>query len=71
MIVGVPKETTPGERRVGLVPDAMKVLSELGIEVVVQTGAGFESASDPWRTTPVLRGRAVRTYVLKNAENTF
>ncbi len=43
MIVGVPKETTPGERRVGLVPDAMKVLSELGIELVVQTGAGTES----------------------------
>jgi NAD(P) transhydrogenase subunit alpha len=46
LIVGVPKETTPGERRVGLVPDAMKVLSELGIELVVQTGAGLESGFD-------------------------
>ncbi|MGE4607207.1 MAG: NAD(P)(+) transhydrogenase (Re/Si-specific) subunit alpha, partial [Myxococcota bacterium] len=46
MIVGVPKETTPGERRVGLVPDALKVLSELGIELVVQTGAGLESGFD-------------------------
>jgi len=46
LIVGVPKETTPGERRVGLVPDALKVLSEIGIELVVQTGAGLESGFD-------------------------
>jgi len=43
VIVGVPKETTTGERRVALVPDAMKQLSELGIQLVVQTGAGREA----------------------------
>ncbi len=46
MIVGVPKETTPGERRVALVPDAMKVLSDLGVELVVENGAGVEAGFD-------------------------
>ena len=43
MIVGVPKEVTPGERRVALVPDSIGPLTKLGPEVVVQSGAG-ESA---------------------------
>jgi NAD(P) transhydrogenase subunit alpha len=40
MIVGVPKETVPGERRVALVPDLVAKLSKAGVEVVVQAGAG-------------------------------
>ena len=40
MIVGVPKETAAGERRVALVPDAVKPLKAKGIELLVQTGAG-------------------------------
>jgi H+-translocating NAD(P) transhydrogenase subunit alpha len=40
MRVGVPKETAPGERRVALVPEVVKRLSGLGLEVVVQAGAG-------------------------------
>ena len=39
MIVGVPREIAPGERRVALVPDALRALGE-GVEVVVQAGAG-------------------------------
>jgi NAD(P) transhydrogenase subunit alpha len=40
MIVGVPKETTPGERRVALVPDVIPKLAKAGLEVVVEPGAG-------------------------------
>ena len=46
MRVGVPKETAQGERRVALVPEAVRRLT--GFEVVVEAGAG-ESAgfADP------------------------
>lgn len=40
MIVTVPKETAPGERRVALVPDLIPKLLKTGLEVVVQSGAG-------------------------------
>ena len=40
LIVGVPKETAAGERRVALVPDAVKPLKAKGIELLVQAGAG-------------------------------
>jgi len=38
--VGAPKETTPGERRVALVPDVAQRLAKLGVEVLLETGAG-------------------------------
>ena len=41
MIVGVPKETYPGERRVALVPMVIPALVKAGFEVVVQAGAGI------------------------------
>jgi NAD(P) transhydrogenase subunit alpha len=40
MIVGVPKETFPGETRVSLVPAALGPLRNKGLEVIVETGAG-------------------------------
>ncbi len=40
MIVGVPKETAPNERRVALVPDLVPKLKRAGLEVVVQPDAG-------------------------------
>src|SRR6266403_1770468 len=40
MIVGVPRETFPGERRVALVPAVIPSLTKAGLEVVVETGAG-------------------------------
>jgi NAD(P) transhydrogenase subunit alpha len=43
MIVGVPKETIPGERRVALVPELVAKLTKAGLEVVVQQGAGAEA----------------------------
>src|SRR6185437_16397077 len=43
MKVGVPKATASGERRVALVPDSTKRLSEAGVDVVVESGAGAEA----------------------------
>src|SRR3989475_2740833 len=40
MIVGVPRETFPGERRVALVPAAIPNLTKAGLEVLVEAGAG-------------------------------
>ena len=43
MIVGVPKETYPGETRVALVPAIIPSLQKEGMEVQVEAGAGMES----------------------------
>jgi NAD/NADP transhydrogenase alpha subunit len=40
MKIGVPKETDAGERRVALVPEAVKKLVAQDLEVLVQRGAG-------------------------------
>src|SRR6266436_2438096 len=62
MIVGIPRETYPGERRVALVPAVIPGLLKAGFEVVVEAGAGTEAAFPdadysargakilPWRT---------------------
>ena len=41
MIVGVPKEIYPGERRVALVPAVIPNLKKAGMDVVVEAGAGL------------------------------
>lgn len=43
MIAGVPKETFPGERRVAMVPADVARLAKLGLEVVIEAGAGSEA----------------------------
>src|ERR1700720_260977 len=43
MIVGVPRETFPGERRVALVPSVVPTLAKSGLEVVIEAGAGLEA----------------------------
>ncbi|HEV2523463.1 MAG TPA: Re/Si-specific NAD(P)(+) transhydrogenase subunit alpha [Candidatus Acidoferrales bacterium] len=43
MIVGIPRETYPGERRVALVPIVIPNLAKAGFEVVVEAGAGVEA----------------------------
>jgi NAD(P) transhydrogenase subunit alpha len=40
MKVGVAKETAPGERRVALVPEALGKLTQAGLEILVEAGAG-------------------------------
>jgi NAD(P) transhydrogenase subunit alpha len=43
MIVGVPREIFPGERRVALVPAVLPSLAKVGLEVVVEAGAGAQA----------------------------
>jgi proton-translocating NAD(P)+ transhydrogenase subunit alpha len=43
MIVGVPRESFPGERRVALVPGVVPNLAKAGMEVVVEAGAGYQA----------------------------
>ena len=40
MLIGIPKETFPGERRVAMVPTAVATLAKKGIEVLIETSAG-------------------------------
>src|SRR5881628_4177988 len=44
MKIGVPKETMPGETRVGLVPETVGRLAKAGNTLVVERGAGVASA---------------------------
>jgi H+-translocating NAD(P) transhydrogenase subunit alpha len=68
MVVGVPREIAPGERRVALVPDVVKRLRGNGIDVVVEAGAGEgalipdalytdagASVGDPWSADVVVK----------------
>jgi H+-translocating NAD(P) transhydrogenase subunit alpha len=43
VIVGVPKESFPGERRVAVVPSVIPSLNKVGLEVVMEQGAGLEA----------------------------
>ncbi len=40
MIVAVPKETYPGERRIALIPQTVPALIKAGLEVAIEAGAG-------------------------------
>src|SRR4029453_19482223 len=40
LTITVPREIAPGERRVALTPDAAAALVKVGLEIVVETGAG-------------------------------
>ncbi|HTY18940.1 MAG TPA: Re/Si-specific NAD(P)(+) transhydrogenase subunit alpha [Myxococcota bacterium] len=46
MLVAVPKESAPGERRVALVPDTVRVLARAGFEIAVEAGAGTAAGYD-------------------------
>jgi len=46
MLVGVPRETAPGERRVALVPDVASRLVGAGFTVAVERGAGTSAGFD-------------------------
>lgn len=43
VIVGVPKEVTPGERRVALIPDSVGPLKKLGADTIIESGAGLSA----------------------------
>ena len=70
MRIGVPKETAAGERRVALVPELVTKLTESGIDVVVEAGAGVAASftdeafreagaelGDPWAAEVVAKVR--------------
>ncbi len=62
MIVGVPKESFPGERRVALVPPLIPNLKKVGLDVVIEAGAGsaagYPDASYTEKGAKVLPDRA-------------
>jgi H+-translocating NAD(P) transhydrogenase subunit alpha len=43
VIIGVPKEIYPGERRVALVPSVLPTLTKAGFEIHIQAGAGIDA----------------------------
>jgi NAD(P) transhydrogenase subunit alpha len=45
VIIGVPTESYPGERRVALVPTVIPNLTKAGFEVLVESGAGAEAGA--------------------------
>lgn len=51
MLIGIPKETAAGEKRVATVPEVVEKLIKLGFGVVVQSGAGDAAnfADDTYR----------------------
>ena len=70
MRVGIPRETTEGERRVALVPETVGKLAAGGFELVVEEGAGaaasFPDAAytqagatlgDPWEADGLVKVR--------------
>ena len=57
MMVGVPREIFPGERRVALVPAVIPNLTKAGLEVIVEAGAGAKPAI----LTPITPPRARRS----------
>ncbi len=40
MIVAVPRENHPGERRIALIPASIPPLTKAGLEILIETGAG-------------------------------
>ena len=70
MRVGIPRETTEGERRVALVPETVGKLTAAGFELVVEQGAGTPASfpddayteagaalGDPWGADVVVKVR--------------
>lgn len=46
--IGVVRETTPGERRVALVPDVAAQLRGAGMEVLIEASAGGPTPYGRW-----------------------
>ena len=67
MLVAVPKEIRDGEKRVALVPDIINKLTRLGLEVVIESGAGVnaQASDDAYRAAGA---QVVAGDVLKSAD---
>jgi NAD(P) transhydrogenase subunit alpha len=69
MIVGVPKETFPGEKRVALAPMVLPSLVKAGFEVVVEAGAGINAGyRDADYTEKGAKLAAARPEVFRSAD---
>ena len=69
MLIGVPKETWPGEARTALVPTSVKKLVNLGLEVAVESGLGLLSGySDEEYTDAGARIETDRSALLGSAD---
>src|SRR6058998_1594838 len=69
MIIGVPTESFPGERRVALVPAVVPNLVKAGCEVLVQQGAGDAAGfPDSLYTSKGARIATTREDVFKSAD---
>lgn len=69
MIVGVPRETFPGERRVALVPSVIPALKKSGLDVIVEAGAGVEAGyPDAQYTDRGAKIAALRAEVFASAD---
>ena len=57
VIIGVPKETAEGERRVAMEPSVITKLSKLGAEVCVESGAGAAAyiPDDQFKNATIIR----------------
>ena len=69
MIIGVPKESFPGERRVALAPAVIPNLAKAGFEVLIEAGAGT-GASYPDSDYTAKGGKiaSTRSEVFKSAD---
>ncbi len=69
MVVGVLKETFPGESRVALIPDGVALLAKMGLEVVVEPDAGVRAGhiDDSYKSKGA-KIAASRSEVLKSAD---
>jgi len=67
MLVAVPKEIRDGEKRVALVPDIINKLTRLGLDVVIESGAGVnaQASDDAYRAAGA---QVVAGDVLKSAD---
>jgi NAD(P) transhydrogenase subunit alpha len=67
MLVAVPKEIRDGEKRVALVPDIINKLTRLGLDVVIESGAGVDAqaSDDAYRAAGA---QVVAGDVLKSAD---
>jgi NAD(P) transhydrogenase subunit alpha len=67
MQIAVPKEIREGEKRVALVPDVINKLTRLGLDVVIESGAGNDSqGTDPEYESA--GAKIVKGDVLKSAD---
>ncbi len=69
MLLGILKETAPGETRVALLPESLKLLLAQGISITVESGAGASAgASDATYTEAGASVTTDRASILANAD---